>query len=104
MNVHSLSNPLTKPVLTSGFSLAVTGHWEEYLPRALTPRGLPAEGPLFKSRAAAPLRGIRSFVRLCAERRRYALWLLNKLQDRQDCAQTQKRINRRFHDASAFLL
>src|SRR5438874_4611671 len=105
MNVHSLSNLLTKPVLTSGFSLAVTGHWEEYPPR------LPNPAPPIGWRpgvqiacCSAPLRGIRNFVRLCAERRRHALWLLNKLQDRQDCAQTQKRINRRFHDASAFLL
>jgi hypothetical protein len=47
MNVHSLSNLLTKPVLTSGFSLAVPGHWEEYPPRRLS-----AGGPVFKSRAA----------------------------------------------------
>ena len=69
-----------------------------------TRSGLPAKGLFFKSRALlAPLRGIRDFVRLCRQRRRHAIWLLSELQDRQDCAQTQKRVNRRFHDASALL-
>jgi hypothetical protein len=52
----------------------------------------PASGPAAKglapkSRAAlAPLRGIRGFVRLGRYRCRHPLRLLDKLQDRQDCA------------------
>jgi hypothetical protein len=70
-----------------------------------TRSGLAAKGLPFKPRVVlAPLRSIRDFVRLCRPRPRQPTWLLNKLQNRQDCAQTQERVNRRFHDASALLL
>jgi len=70
-----------------------------------TRTGLAAKGLSFKLRAVlAPLRRIRDFVRLRRQRSRNPLGLLNKLQDRQDCAQTQERVNRRFHDTSALLL
>jgi hypothetical protein len=51
------------------------------------PQRPPAKGLSFKPRAVlAPLGGIRDFVRLCRQRRRHPLWLLDKLQDRQDRA------------------
>jgi hypothetical protein len=70
-----------------------------------TRSGLVGKGLSFKPRVVlAPLRGIRDFVRLCRQRRRHPIWLLDKLQDRQDRAQTQERVNRRFHDVSALFL
>ena len=58
------------------------------IPAGSKPRsGLPGEGRSFKSRAVlAPLRRIGDFVPLGRQRRRHPLWLLDKLQDRQDCA------------------
>jgi hypothetical protein len=104
MNVHSLSNPLTKPLkhrdffLTPGIGRNSSGDFQ-------TRKRPPAKGLSFKPRAAlASLRGIRGFVHLGRYRRRHPLRLLDKLQDRQDCAEAHERVNRRFHDAPALFL
>ena len=67
------------------FSLAPTAQDRSSSREFQTRSALPVKGLSLKPRAVlAPLRGIRDFVRLCRKRRRQPIWLLDKLQDRQD--------------------
>jgi hypothetical protein len=86
MNVHSLSNPLTKPILPPEFLLRAQPEMTGMGSSEFQARRGPAPTPIRQSALLAPLRRIRDFVRLCRQRRRQPLWLLDKLQDRQDCA------------------